>query len=108
MLSPVNSANALIDLLIALQNNSIANSLSNTASLSQNITVSSSASLNNSQNTLCGIGNDSHGSGTSLNSTNSFMLPLNSGNVNRQMIQSNNVTMSNGRCHQPPDGGSIV
>lgn len=105
MLSPVNSANSLIDLLIALQNNSIANSLSNTASLSQNVTVSSSASLNNSQNTLCGIGNDSHGSGTSLNSTNSFMLPLNSG---RQMIQSNNVAMSNGRCHQPPDGGSIV
>lgn len=102
MLSPLNSANSLIDLLIALQNNSIANTISN-----QNNAIAN-AQLNTSQNTLFAGGNDSHGSGTSLNSNNSaitgFIIPNNSNNT---LGRQNNINMGNGRC-QPPVGGSIV
>lgn len=100
MLNPINSANALIDLLIALQNNTIINSLTHNVPMNQN------ASLNNGQNYFGN--NDSHGSGTSLNSNNSFLMTGNSGTLNRQTPQSNNLSLSNGRCHQPSIGGSIV
>lgn len=101
MLSPLNSANSLIDLLIALQNNSIANTISNQNAIANN-------QLNTSQNTLFAGGNDSHGSGTSLNSNNSaitgFLIPNNS---NSTLGRQNNINIGNGRC-QPPVGGSIV